>query len=152
MVTTDLSGPMVEAATRALADLPNVTVQRADAVATGLPDAGADGVVMVNLLHIVADAAAILTEARRLLRPGGALVVIDATATGLSVWQLLASIRRVLGRWGFPRAPRGSHNIDQGALEKLVREAGFGSLSGHALTGAGMNAAFVRAVREPEAA
>lgn len=85
MVTTDLSGPMVEAATRALADLPNVTVQRADAVATGLPDAGADGVVMVNLLHIVPDAAAVLAEARRLLRPGGALVAVDRDrAVGLA--------------------------------------------------------------------
>ena len=69
--------------------------------------------------------------------------------TGPSVWQVLAGAVRQLSRWGPPKQGR---NIDQGGLEKLVREAGFGSLSGHALTGAGMNAAFVRAVREPEAA
>jgi SAM-dependent methyltransferase len=42
-----------------------------------LPDAGADRVLMINVLHHVHDDPAAMAEVRRLLGPGGRLVVID---------------------------------------------------------------------------
>jgi SAM-dependent methyltransferase len=42
-----------------------------------LPDGGADRVLMINVLHHVYDDAAAMAEVRRLLGPGGRLVVID---------------------------------------------------------------------------
>ena len=42
-----------------------------------LPDGGADRVLMINVLHHVHDDPAAMAEVRRLLGPGGRLVVID---------------------------------------------------------------------------
>lgn len=151
VIATDISLPMVERARRELAPLPHVEVRVADAVATGLPAGSADGVVAVNLLHVVPDAAAVLAEARRLLRPGGVAVLADATAKGLSVRQMLAGIGRVLRRWGPMLPSKGQQDLPQASLEALVRAAGFEVLEGRALTGRVMNAAFVRAA-EPAAA
>lgn len=153
VIATDVSRPMVERAGRELAHLPHVEVRVADATSTGLPSGSADGVVAVNLLHIVPDAAAVLAEVQRLLRPGGVAVLVDATAKGLSVRQMLASIWRVLRRWGPMLPPKGQQDLPQARLEALVRAAGFASLEGGPLTGRVMNAAFVRAVKPavPEA-
>lgn len=60
---------------------------RADAAATGLPAASADAVVASNLLHLHPDPAAVLDEARRVLRPGGVVACAwpahDLTTAGL---------------------------------------------------------------------
>lgn len=147
VIATDISEPMAEVAKRALATFPNVLVRVADAVSTGLPAGSADGVVAVNLLHIVPDSVAVLTEARRLLRPGGVLVIADATGEGLPTRQILTSMWRVLRRWGLKTHQKGQRNLTQTTLEALIRAAGFASIQGQVLTGALMNAAFVRAVK-----
>jgi demethylphylloquinol methyltransferase len=51
--------------------------QQADALATGLPDAWADGAVVAYGLRNLADPAAGLRELRRLLRAGGRAAVLD---------------------------------------------------------------------------
>ncbi len=147
VIATDISEPMVALAKRALAALPNVSVRVADAESTGLPTGSADAVVAVNLLHIVPDAEAVLTEARRLLRPGGVLIIADATGEGLPPRLILTSLWRGLRRWGLKTHQKGQRNLTQPALDALVRAAGFTSIEGQLLTGRAMNAAFVRAIR-----
>lgn len=147
VTATDISPPMVEIARRRLATMANVDVRVADAVATGLPEGSADAVVAVNLLHVVPDAAAVVAEARRLLRPGGVLVAVDATGHGVPVGRMLVSIVRVIRRWGpLPPRQKGQRDLDRTALEGLVRAAGFVSADGHTITGHDMNAAVVRAI------
>lgn len=143
VIATDISAPMLREAGRKLGVLRNVTVQSADATSTGLADRSADAVVAVNLLHIVPDPAAVLAEARRLLRPGGVLVVADATGQGLSLRQIVVSMWRIVRRWGLRS---GGGNLKLNALERLVHEAGFEQVQGQLLTGRRMNAAYVRAV------
>jgi ubiquinone/menaquinone biosynthesis C-methylase UbiE len=48
-----------------------------DAAGTGLPDACCDLVLMANLLHELPDPVAALNEAKRLLRDGGRLAILD---------------------------------------------------------------------------
>lgn len=150
VTATDLSPRMVERAREVLAGMPSVTVGVADATLTGLPAQSADGVVAVNLLHIVPDAAGVLTEAYRLLRSGGVLIVADATGDGMSIGQALGSIGHMVRRpsvlRAFPRA-KGQQELTQASLEAVVRSAGFGSVEGRLLRGRTMNCAFVRAVR-----
>lgn len=140
VIATDISEPMVEVAKRALANFQNVSVQVADAVSTGLPAGSADGVVAVNLLHSVSDSVAVLTEADRQLRPGGVLVIADATGEGLPVSKVLANIWRGLRRWGLKTTQKGQRNLTLTSLEALIRAAGFASIQGQVLTGPVMSA------------
>lgn len=147
VIATDLSQRMVDRTRPALAAHPNVSVRVADAESTGLPGGSADGVVAVNLLHIVPNPEAIVAEAYRLLRPGGVLVVADATGEGLSLLRMVASIWRVLRRWGLKTHQKGQRNLTQAGLEELVRSAGFTAIDGERLTGRVMSGAFVGAVK-----
>jgi ubiquinone/menaquinone biosynthesis C-methylase UbiE len=70
---------MLESARTLCADLPQVTFQQGDALATGLPDAGADLVHERALLHHLADLPACAAEAYRLLASGGVYLAQDRT-------------------------------------------------------------------------
>jgi len=145
VLALDASGPMVERASAKLADRRNVEVREGDAYATGLPDASVDGVVAVNLLHIVSDAEGVVTEMRRIVRPGGSVVIADATVSGMSVGRILKSIWRTVRSPALKTSQRGQRNISQSALEELVRDVGFAPVEGHLIDGEVMNASFVRA-------
>src|SRR5215218_5534820 len=54
---------------------PWLPLLRADALALPFEDRSVDAVVMLDIVEHIADPAAILAEARRVLRPGGCLVV-----------------------------------------------------------------------------
>lgn len=64
-------------AQRASARLSNVTPVQCDVHALALPDASADAVFARWLLCFVADPAQVIAEAARVLKPGGAFVVMD---------------------------------------------------------------------------
>ncbi|MBX5477296.1 MAG: methyltransferase domain-containing protein [Clostridia bacterium] len=59
------------------AGLTNVRTIVAEETHVDLPDASVDRVLMVNVLHELRDAGASLAEVRRVLRPGGTLLVVD---------------------------------------------------------------------------
>jgi len=58
-------------------DLANCTVRLADMYALPLPDARFDLVLLQMVLHYAEEPAAAIAEARRVLAPGGRLVVVD---------------------------------------------------------------------------
>lgn len=92
--------------------------------ATALPadDASVDVVTSTQVYEYVEDVAAALTEARRVLRPGGRVFVLDTDWDSL-VWHSSdpPRMRRVLASWDAhlvdPHLPR--------RLPRLLREAGF---------------------------
>lgn len=74
---TDLDPTMVASAQRNLARLDNVTVREADVTALPFEDASFDHVTSYLMLHHIVQWPAALTEARRVLRPGGTLLGYD---------------------------------------------------------------------------
>jgi ubiquinone/menaquinone biosynthesis C-methylase UbiE/DNA-binding transcriptional ArsR family regulator len=75
----DLSQDMLSYA-RARLETPSlrhVQVRSGDLYAIGLPDGLADAVIIHQVLHFLNDAAGAITEAARIVAPGGRLVVVD---------------------------------------------------------------------------
>lgn len=64
-------------------EVPGVAFERGDARATGWPDASFDAVSIRHVLHALPDAAHVLGESLRILKPGGLLYVLDEDYAGL---------------------------------------------------------------------
>ncbi len=79
VVGVDFSEQMVAAAREQAADLSQIAFQQGDATATGLPAASRDIVFERALIHHLKDYKACFAEARRVLVPGGSLIVQDRT-------------------------------------------------------------------------
>ncbi len=79
VVGLDAAAAPLERARQRASRLPWLPVRwlQADALATGLPEASADGATMAYGLRNLSDPAAGLRELRRLLRPGGRAAVLD---------------------------------------------------------------------------
>jgi len=94
VVGVDLSGRMIDAARRRAAECGavNATFERMDAEDLALPDASFDVVLCALGLMYVPDPARALREMRRVLRPGGRLVVVVWGDRSLCGWSPLFSI------------------------------------------------------------
>lgn len=83
LVVTDLNEPMLAEARRRVGDDPRASWRTADAQELPFPDASFDAVVCAFCLMFVPDKARALGEMRRVLRPGGTLL--------LTTWDSLAN-------------------------------------------------------------
>lgn len=77
VVAVDASAEMLRAARERLATVGNVDVREGALEAVPVADASVDLALLVLVLHHVGDPALVLREARRILAPGGRLLVID---------------------------------------------------------------------------
>lgn len=132
---TDRDPAMLDAAKTRLAPLGGrVTFAQADAGAVPMPD-GAFDIVLARLLfqHLQAPAAA-LAEIRRVLKPGGKVIVTDVD-DGLfgAASPPVPGLKRVLGRYGAAQTARGGDRRVARKLVPFLRGAGFTSATLEAL-------------------
>lgn len=111
VIGVDNSEEMLLAARQRLSALPNVALEQADLVRLPLADASVDAALMILSLAYVSDVPAALAEARRVLKPAGRLLVLDALTHDRD------DFRRLMGqsRMGF----------DADALTTQAKSAGF---------------------------
>jgi ubiquinone/menaquinone biosynthesis C-methylase UbiE len=102
VVGVDSSRVMQDAAKESCGDNPQVSFQLGDAGATGLPDGSVDLAFQRALIHHLADLEPSMTEAFRILSPGGWLVVQDRTPEDVG---LPGSLEHLRGYF-FERFPR----------------------------------------------
>lgn len=77
VIGIDNSAAMLKAAQKRVAGLENVELRRGDLQAIPLDDASCDAALMLLVLTYVPEPPAALREARRILKPGGRLVIVD---------------------------------------------------------------------------
>ena len=77
VVMVDASEEMLEAAHDRLDGTPNVELRRGDLEDLPIDDGELDVAVLLLVLHYVVDPPTILKEARRALKPGGRLIMVD---------------------------------------------------------------------------
>ena len=122
----DAAPEMIDYARRKARRLPNCRFESGSAEALPFPDASFDVVASSLMLHHIPDELRLqaATEMRRVLRPGGTVLLADFTIPERGAWHLLAAIT---GHAGGQMIRRVS------PLEPLVAEAGFtGPVSGEA--------------------
>jgi ArsR family transcriptional regulator len=119
VIAVDQSAAMLKAAKKRTAALGNVEVRQGSLEALPLDAASCDGALLLLALTYVADPAAAVREAARILRPGGRLVVVDLLRHDRD------DFRRDMGqvRLGF--------DLDE--LPKIIGEAGLGDARARAL-------------------
>jgi ArsR family transcriptional regulator len=80
VVGIDASPEMLKAARRRLRPLDNVKLKQAELSAVPMDDATCDAAFCVLALGYTEDPAAVVSEMRRLLKPGGRLIIVDVLA------------------------------------------------------------------------
>jgi ubiquinone/menaquinone biosynthesis C-methylase UbiE len=85
----------------------NIRLIQADAAATGLQDECADLCLCVLILHEVDSPERVILEARRVLKPGGKIIIME--------WKMDSD-------WGPPRSIR----LSREKIELILKEAGIG--------------------------
>ncbi|HLQ67823.1 MAG TPA: methyltransferase domain-containing protein [Candidatus Limnocylindrales bacterium] len=132
LLATDLNPDMVEHARKAVGKDPRVSWRAADMIATELPGASFDVVVCQFGLMFAPDKEAALSEARRLLAPGGTYL--------MNVWDAIernrfAAIANEVITSFFPADPPTFYQVpfslnDQARLKQMLRAAGFARSQG----------------------
>jgi ArsR family transcriptional regulator len=80
VIGVDASDEMLAAARHRTAELTNVDLRRGALEALPIADQSLDAAIMMLVLHHVPSPGTALAEARRVLKPGGRLLVVDMTA------------------------------------------------------------------------
>jgi ArsR family transcriptional regulator len=119
VIAVDESGAMLQSARRRLKGLENVEVRRGQLEALPIDDGELDWATIVLVLHHLADPAAALRDAARVIRGGGKVLVVDMLPHDRQEY------RQEMGHvWlGFEREQ----------LERWFREAGFERMRFHPL-------------------
>ena len=121
LVVTDLDPAMVAAARQRLEGFTHVRVQTADVTALPFADHSFDVVTSYLMLHHVVDWPGALTEAARVLRPGGLFIGYDMTDTALA--QLI-------------------HRVDRSPYRMVAPQELAGALVRHRFTGVTVTTSF----------
>ncbi|GAB3192227.1 class I SAM-dependent methyltransferase [Nesterenkonia suensis] len=131
VVGVDASALILASAAEDHRDDPRISFRQADALATGLPEACADIVFSRALVHHLEDLSAFTREARRLLRPGGTLIIQDRTLDDVDQpadVDLPGGARHLRG-WFFQEFPRlreleAARRPDVVALRQALQDCG----------------------------
>ena len=117
MIGIDISENMLELARKKCSPYPKVTFLKAGAAALPFPDFSFDLVLSANALHYFDEPDASLAEMRRVLIPGGSVVILDWCKNYLMCRCFDFFLKRI---------ERGYHSCyTQHELDSLLRSAGF---------------------------
>ena len=132
VVATDLSPGMIALA-KDQVKAANVTFQVEDCQKTSFPDAAFDTAFMGLVIHLT-EPAKTLVEMRRILKPGGVLIIVNVDVRALTGFDRIRGVIRILyhGITGFRvKPPKGfaKHAMTEKQLCDLLGISGFNVVS-----------------------
>lgn len=139
---TDVSDQMVSVCKDRLGHLSNVAVEKQNCFTLSYPGASFDSVVMVNLLHVIAEPEKAIRESKRVLKTNGEIVAISFTTEGMRFIDKLGMTYRYLRAFGKP--PAASQKLTISKTEAMLKNEGF-RIEESRLIGINSKAVFVRA-------
>ena len=99
---TDFSDEMVATSTKQLKSFDNILVKKENCFSLSFSDATFDCVVMINLLHVIAEPEKAIRESKRVLKNNGDIIIVGFTTENLSFLSKLGIIYRYLKTYGKP--------------------------------------------------
>ena len=140
LIASDISEDMIAVAKQKHPNLENVTFCTEDCYQTKYQADSFDTVFMGNLIHVVLEPARALAEAKRVLKPGGKIILLSYTGDQMTPEDLQKMFERYISKFGAP--PENSKMMLLADLEKLVQNAQF-KICESQLIGADTKAMFV---------
>ena len=123
LYVTDISEQMVKRCRKCLNDIKNTVIEQQDCTFLSYPDNSFDAIVMVNLLHIIANPAKALKESYRVLKPGGKLVVISFSTAGMTFIDKIKMAYRYFKVYGKP--PSSSRRLTINSTGAMIKSENF---------------------------
>jgi len=127
VVVTDICENVLALAKARLTGVRNVSFQKEDCVKASFPDDTFDSVLLAMVLNYLPDPAAALREARRILKPGGRLIVVNPDNSMMGESQQRMNDYKLNRGFGEARAGHSQAFTDLSGdvLDKLLEAAGF---------------------------
>lgn len=125
VTATDYSDEMVAVAQNKRGNLKNVIFQKANALDLEFPNETFDVVFMANLIHVIGDAEGVIKESKRVLKPGGSLLITSFAMNEMSFFSQMAMGIRYLKTFGKPSDDATKEKITRKSVENLLISNGF---------------------------
>ncbi len=123
LLATDFSEEMVKASKERLKSFNNVTVEKANCFDLQYSDKSFDTVFMANLIHIIPTPEKALEECKRVLKPGGNLIVVSYTLKEMKFIHKIGMGFRYLRTYGKPAQAGKNYSLSEAC--DLILSTGF---------------------------
>jgi ABC-2 type transport system ATP-binding protein len=127
VVATDFCEEMLVRAKEQLGGVGNVSFQKEDCTKTSFPDETFDTVLLALVLNCIPNPADALSEARRILRPDGRVVIVNPDDSFISETRRRLNSYTLMASYGDAQVkyPQAFGNISGDDLDELLEDTGF---------------------------
>ena len=133
ITATDFSEEMIAKALELRKTLPNVTFSKEDAMQLSFEDQCFDTVFMANLIHVISDPNLVIEESRRVLKPGGRIIIASFAIDAMSFFNKIKMASRYIKTFGKVPEDARKAKASPKRVEKLLIQNNFNILTSEIL-------------------
>jgi len=149
VTATDFSDEMIAKAAELRKTLPNVSFSKENAIQLSFEDQSFDTVFMANLIHVIADPDRVIAESRRVLKPGGRIIITSFAIDAMSFFNKIKMAFRYIKTFGKVSEEARKVKTNPKTVEQLLIQNNF-SLLKNEILGSVTKSLYIVAVKDPE--